>query len=329
MIPLITLEEHFTSNAFLTSPKNAQLFNSFPPGPVRDALTDLSDLRIRSLDAGGVSKQVISHGAGTGNPEQCRNANDQLKAAIDAHPDRFAGFAALSIAEAGEAVKELKRCVQELGFVGTLVENHLDEDDAEIFFDAERFWPIFEAAQELDAVVYIHPTPPTPAMQERLYKGNYPAIPVQGTLGHYGFGWHSMTGLNFLRMYASGVFDRFPRLKIILGHMGELLPFQLDRILRQDGKGAFGKHERSLKAVWTENVWVTTSGMFSLAPLACLLATTTKDRVLYSVDYPFSSNETGKEFMEVVEKSGLFSKSEFEDFGYRNAARLLKLDMGK
>lgn len=125
---------------------------------------------------------------------------------------------------------------------------------------------------------------------------------------------------------------QFPYVRItdVYGRRGELLPFQLDRILRQDrgGKGAFGKHDRTLKAVWTENVWITTSGMFSLAPLACLLATTTKDRVLYSVDYPFSSNETGKEFVDLVEKSGLFSESEFEDFGYRNAARLLKLDIG-
>lgn len=219
MIPLITLEEHFTSTAFLSSPRNAALFNSWPPGPVPDALTDLSDGRIRAMDAGSVTKQVISHGAGTGSPEQCRGANDQLKAAVDAHPDRFAGFAALPIAEPAEAVKELKRCVRELGFVGTLVENHVADDEAEIFFDAERFWPLFEAAQELDVVVYIHPTPPTPAMEDRLYKGNYPAVPVQSALGMFGFGWHSMTGLNFLRMYAAGVFDRFPRLKVVLGHM--------------------------------------------------------------------------------------------------------------
>ena len=332
MTPTITLEEHYTSTAFLTSPRNLAFYNSFPSDALRSALSDLSSSRLAAMDAGAVTTQIISHGAGTGNAAQCRAANDQLRAAVDAHPDRFRGFAALPMAESpAAAVAELERCVAEMGFVGTLLENHLDEapEGEGVFFDAERFWPVFETAQRLDVAVYLHPASPTEAMEEVLYRGNYPENPVQRALGAYGFGWHALTGLHVLRMYAAGVFDRFPRLKIVIGHMGELLPFQLDRILKGDngGKGALGRHERGLKTVWDSNIWVTTSGMFSLAPLACLLATTAKDRMMYSVDYPFSSNETGKEFLNKVDKRGLLSAEDFEGFKYKNASRLLKLNI--
>ncbi|KAL9105822.1 MAG: hypothetical protein Q9227_009078 [Pyrenula ochraceoflavens] len=343
MIPLLTLEEHFTSDAFLTSPRNSAAFSQFPPH-IRASLQNLSHSRIAALDAGSITKQVISHGAGTGNLSQCRAANDQLKAAIDEFPTRFAGFAVLPMSDPVAAADELRRCVNDLGFVGALIENHLADDlpspspspsssneekeNTGIFFDAPRFRPLFSAAVDLDTVIYLHPTFPTPNMSETLYKGNYPTNPAQHWLGAAGFGWHALTALHFLRLYASGLFDAFPTLKLVLGHMGEMLPFQIERCFRMDngGKGMYGTHTRDLRTVWRENLWVTTSGMFGLGPLRCSLEVLGKERVMYSVDYPFSGNEVGKGFVEEVERSGVFTREELEGFGYGNAARLLKLD---
>jgi predicted TIM-barrel fold metal-dependent hydrolase len=136
------------------------------------------------------------------------------------------------------------------------------------------------------------------------------------------WGWHSETGLHVLRLWASSLFDEYPKLKIVIGHMGERLPHQLDRIMSKSAMWAPGNN-RSLKTVWTENFWVTTSGMFSLAPLSCLLRMCAKDHILYSVDYSFSTNETGLAFVGEIEASGLVSKEELEMICYKNAEKLL------
>jgi len=187
------------------------------------------------------------------------------------------------------------------------------------FYDDERFWSVFEKAQELNVPIYIHPTFASDSMMEH-YKGNY-SDSVAIALSAFGWGWHSETGLHILRLFASGLFDRFPKLKIIIGHMGELLPFQLDRILAVAER--WDKKERDLAEVWRNNIWITTSGMFSLPPLECLLKTTSIDHVMYSVDYPFSSNEKGLKFFEEIEKSGLISGKDLELFAFRNAENLL------
>lgn len=317
MLPLITLEEHFCSPEVIESNESVgALYNYFPPH-ILSKLKDLGDDRIRDLDRGNVSIQVLSHGPGEASPSVCTVANDDLAAAVSKNPTRLAGFAMLAMSHPDTAAQELKRCVQDLGFVGALVENHADGH----FYDAERFWPVFETAQELDVPIYIHPTFPAENMVD-YYKGNYDDS-VAVTLSAFGWSWHSETGLHILRLFASGLFDRFPRLKIIIGHMGELLPFQLERII--SGAQKWAKTERPLREVWKNNIWVTTSGMFTLPPLACLLQTTSIDHVLYSVDYPFSANETGLEFVEEIEKSGLIVGEDLEKFAFKNAEGLLKV----
>lgn len=269
------------------------------------------------MDAGGVNFQVISHGPLDAPASICIQANNELAEAISKNPTRLAGFATLPMGEPVAAAAELERCVKTLGFVGTLVDSHFEGEH----YDDEKFWPVFEKAQELDVPVYIHPTFASEEMMG-YFKGNY-ADDVAVALSAFGWGWHSDTGLHVLRLFAAGVFDRFPRLKIVIGHMGELLPFQLERIFPQSER--WGKRERGLREVWMESIWVTTSGMFSLAPLACLLQTTSVDHVLYSVDYPFSSNEKGKAFVEEIEKSGLLKGEDMEKFAYKNAESLLKV----
>ncbi|OBT59733.1 hypothetical protein VE04_00212 [Pseudogymnoascus sp. 24MN13] len=314
MFPFITLEEHYVS-VKARETDAVDDYASFPQHIVTK-LRSLSDERIQDLDKGNVSLQVISHSPGTRSPAVCSAANDELAAAISTNPTRMAGFATLPMKQPEEAAKELERCVRDLAFVGALVDNHADGQ----FYDDERFWTVFEKANELDVPIYIHPTYAADSMMEH-YKGNYDdAIAV--ALSAYGWGWHADTGLHILKLFASGLFDRFLEVKIIIGHMGELLPFQLERVIAIADR--FGK-KRGFREVWNKNIWITTSGMFALAPLACLLQTTSIDRVLYSVDYPFSSNEKGLDFFKEIEKSGLIAGEDLAKFAYRNAQNLLRV----
>jgi predicted TIM-barrel fold metal-dependent hydrolase len=314
MLPLITLEEHYLSPKICEANAAARDHYANFPQHIVSKLESLGDERIQDLDKGSVSLQVISHGPGDISATVCSAANDDLATAISKNPNRLAGFAILPMSEPATAAKELERCVKHHGFVGALVDNHLNGQ----FYDDEHFWPVFEKAQALDVPIYIHPSFAADSMMEH-FKGNYDDS-VALALSAYGWSWHTETGLHILRLYASGLFDRFPKLKIVIGHMGEMLPFQLERCIGISGR--WGK-ERGLRDVWRNNIWITTSGMFSLTPLACLLQTTSIDHVLYSVDYPFSTNETGLKFFEEIEKSGLIAGKDLEKFAFRNAEGLL------
>jgi len=312
---IITLEEHYLSPIVRDANATTQeQYAAFPPH-ILSKLESLGDERIADLDKGNVSLQVVSHGPGEPTPSVCSATNDSLAAAITKNPTRLAGFAVLPVDEPEEAAKELDRCVKQLGFVGALVDNHINGT----FYDGERFLPLFAMAQELDVPIYIHPSFAAESMMDH-YKGNYDDS-VANALSAHGWAWHTETGLHVLKLFASGLFDRFPKLKIIIGHMGELLPFQIERIIAQAGR--WGNHKRGLREVWTNNIWITTSGMFALAPLACLLQTTSIDHVLYSVDYPFSTNETGLQFLEEIEKSGLIVGEDLDKFCFGNAEALL------
>lgn len=156
------------------------------------------------------------------------------------------------------AVKELERCVKVLHFLGALVDNHVNGE----FYDNERFWTIFEKAEELDVPVYIHPSFPADDISDH-YKGNY-HDKIDLALSAFGWGWHSETALSILKLFASGFFDRYQKIKIVIGHMGEMIPLQLERIITVTEKWGM---KRGLREVWTENIWTTTSGMFALPPV--------------------------------------------------------------
>jgi predicted TIM-barrel fold metal-dependent hydrolase len=310
MLPLIALEEHYASSAVRASQK-VDRYASFPPQIVAK-LISMGDERIRDMDNGNVSLQIISHGPGIRPPTICTAANDELFSAISKNPNRMAGFAMLPMDDPNAAASELERCVRDLGFVGTLIDNHVNGQ----MYDDERFWKVFEKAQELDVPLYIHPS--FAADNER-YKGNYDDS-IAMALGAFGWGWHSETALNILKMFASGIFDRFPKIKIIIGHMGEMLPFQFERVITISDK--WGK-KRNFREVWKNNIWITTSGMFALPPLLCLLQTTSIEHVMYSVDYPFSANETGLAFIEEIRRSGQITEGDLQKIAFRNAEDLL------
>ncbi|EGX95963.1 2-amino-3-carboxymuconate-6-semialdehyde decarboxylase, putative [Cordyceps militaris CM01] len=317
MRPLIALEEHFASPAVIASSADAKAHYAHFPPHILDKLTELGETRVADLDKGHVSLQVVSHGPGNVGAAVCTTVNDELAAAVRRHPTRLAGFAMLPMREPDAAADELERCVATLGFVGALLENHLDG----VFYDAEAYWPVFARAERLDVPLYIHPTFASDAMADH-YQGNYPDS-VALALSAFGWGWHAETGHHILRLFAAGLFDRFPKLKIVIGHMGEMLPFQLDRCIAISER--WGAKERGLRQVWRENIWVTTSGMFTLTPLKCLLETMPIDHVLYSVDYPFSANEKGFEFLNKIEKSGLITGEDLDLFAYKNAENLLRV----
>jgi predicted TIM-barrel fold metal-dependent hydrolase len=324
--PFITLEEHFlSSNAIAALPTSqSQLYTKVRPDWL-EKLTDITPngVRINAMDSGRVNVQVLSNSFGITSlaPEVVTTANDELYNALQAQP-RFKGFAALPMKHGKAAAAELERCIKELGMVGALIDSHLDDGR---YYDDEIALDVFAKAQELDVPIYIHPTTPLEDVQAVLYDGNYDKE-VGAALGIAGWGWHCDTALSVLRMYAAGIFWKFPRLKVVVGHMGEMLPYMLDRIDEKVGQ-MWQKAELSFKQAWAQNIWVTTSGMFTMPPMACLLKSMTIDRIMYSVDYPYSDTEQGETFMRELRESGLVTKEEYANIAFKNAEKLLKFNL--
>ena len=317
MAPFITLEEHFLSTPIwnATAAKYSEQLKHVPK--VQEQLRDLDHIRIQEMDNGNVALQVVSHapgGAVLGLQENAA-ANDQLTEAIKRHPQRFAGFATLPMLQPVDASAELERCVKQLGFVGALVDNHAGGT----FYDGKEFWPVFETAEKLNVPIYLHPNFPDDELSAR-YKGNF-TDGAALSMGTSGFGWHSETALHVMRLFAAGVFDAFPKLKIIVGHFGEMLPFMLGRISQLSVR--WGDRRKNFRQVWDENIWITLSGVWSVDPMACILRNTKIERILYSVDYPFANNQWGVEFMKTLRQSGLVSEEQYNMIAYKNAEVLL------
>lgn len=237
--PIITLEEHYLSPLFSPPKFNAEL------GLVVPKLSDLHEERIANMDAGSVTLQVLSHvpvDPTAPSTDLARSMNDELHVAIQSHPKRLAAFAILPMENPNEAADELTRTTKELHFVGALINNHLNGR----FYDDAFFWPLFERAEALDVPIYIHPTFPDENTLPQ-YQGNY-SERAAFMLGISAWGWHADTGLHILRLFASGLFDKYPKLKIVIGHMGEMIPYMLDRIVPMSERG-WGQRERGLRQV--------------------------------------------------------------------------------
>jgi predicted TIM-barrel fold metal-dependent hydrolase len=329
MIPLITLEEHFFSSHISdwSTYGYSEQFKHLPG--VVSKLLDLDNDRLASMDQTSIAIQVLSHGPGlakSSGPDpvgDCQRANDEMAAAVKRHPTRYAAFAVLPMSLPEAAAKELSRCVKELGFKGALVDNHVDG----VHYESEAYQNFWRTVQDLNVPIYLHPTWPSPDVQLPQYRGEIPTSATT-SLSSSAWGWHADVGNHVLKLFASGLFDLYPHLKIIVGHMGEMLPFMLERIeyLSQRWNVASLHPDlphRPFGQVYRENIWITTSGCWSIAPMACILRNTPIDHILYSVDYPFAKNEDGLKFMQELEASGLVTTEQFEKIGYRNAESLL------
>jgi 2,3-dihydroxybenzoate decarboxylase len=284
---VIALEEHFTS-------PELRALRGEKDTPVQRKLDDLGELRIREMDEAGIDLQVISeNNPATQNLDAetaiklARASNDVLFEAVRQHPGRFAGFATLPTPDPKAAADELERAVNKLGFRGAMIMGLTHGR----FMDDKRFRPIFERAVDLDVPLYIHPTPPHPAVQEAYFK-EYPALSV----APLGFTLETLT--HTFRLIVSGLFDEYPTLKIIVGHLGETAPFLLwrtDNIL-----GERAPMPRAFADYYREHFWLTTSGAFSNSALTCSIDEMGVERILFSIDWPFMSNRAGRKWMDAA-----------------------------
>jgi predicted TIM-barrel fold metal-dependent hydrolase len=328
----VALEEHFTVPSLVRriSP-DAISQRGFGkrtavPGRVNplDLLPEIGATRLKSMDASGISVQVLSTSGpgadlvdGAEGVAIAREMNDVLAEAIARHPDRYQGFAHLPMREPEAAAEELVRSVKTLDFRGALI-NGMTNDR---FLDDGRFEPILAAAQDLDVPIYLHPHLAPQAVRE-LYYSNLP-----GTAGYVleaaGWGWHAETAVHVLRLVLAGTLDRHPRLKLIIGHMGEGLPAMLARC--DQVSEAYIQHlSRPISRTILEQVWITTSGMFSQPPFLAALLTFGIDRILFSVDYPYAANESGRAFLDSL----TLAPADLAKLAHGNADRLLKLGAG-
>jgi hypothetical protein len=317
---VITLEEHFTTPAFL------QATSRFVPAAGRSSvleakLLDLGEARIEAMNEGGIDLQILSLYAGGAEAlpaDQAtalvREANDMAFAAAETHPDRLACFATLALKDPHGAAIELERGVSKLRCVG----GFLNGTEGGSFLDDPRYTPIFEAAEALDTPLYLHPAPPFATVRDAYFGG----LPEKSAffLSTAAWGWHAELGMHCLRLILSGLFDRFPKLRIIIGHMGEGLPFSLLRA--QDGlPPSVTNLQRSVSEYFLDHFFVTTSGYFTQPPFRCAMDVLGPERILYSVDYPYRSNVAGAKFLAALN----VAQGDLEKITHGNAERILKL----
>ncbi len=286
-----------------------------------ELLPEIGHDRLKSMDEAGITVQVLSV-AGPGadlvpGPDgvaMAREVNDHLAAAVARHPGRFAGFADVADAEPRRVPAELKRAVKELGFVGAMVNGTTEGR----FLDHPSYDGLLAAAVELDVPIYIHPhIPPEPVRQAYFSELPEGAGRVLETAG---WGWHSETAVHLLRMVVAGTLDRHPRLKIIIGHMGEMLPMMMaraDQVFQHD----IGHLKRPITRTILDQVWITTSGIFDQPPFIAALQTFGIDRIMFSIDYPFAPNAAGRKFLDNV----ALAPADKEKLAHGTADAVLKL----
>jgi 2,3-dihydroxybenzoate decarboxylase len=290
---VIAIEEHYW---------DPNISATFPPlDPMRGApsnrerLHDLGELRLREMDEAGIDIQVLSHGAPAAqwldaetSVRLARAANDRLFETVQERPDRFAAFATLPTPDPKAAADELERTVSQYGFKGAMVHCTTNR----VFFDDKRFWPIFERAQALDVPLYVHPAEPHPAVVDVYYRDYIEKYPGFLTAG---WGFTVETATQAIRLVLSGVFDAYPGVKIILGHLGEAIPFSLWRI--NQSLSRVGNSSIAFRDYFCEHFYITTSGFFSTPALTCCIMEMGTDRILFSIDYPFVANPPGTKWI--------------------------------
>jgi predicted TIM-barrel fold metal-dependent hydrolase len=321
----ITLEEHFATPEFFAGParfvkERAEKMGGGRYAAVMERVCDLGAKRLSEMDSAGIDMQVLSLSApGVEQMEpadavaMARDTNDYLAEAVRKHPTRFAGFAAVPTGAPQQAVAELERRVRE-GFKGAVINGH----NRGRYLDNQFYWPILECAQALDVPIYLHPTPPPKPVIEASYGGFAPL--VTDMLAGGAWGWHIETAVHMIRIICGGVFDRFPKLQFIIGHMGEGLPFFFQRldIMPMAVTGL----KRPILSYLKDNVHYTFSGMnFPPTFLDLLLELGGVERIMFSADYPYQSMSQARAFLEQVPVSA----ADKARIAHANAERLLGL----
>jgi uncharacterized protein len=298
---IITLEEHFASPGFLDGPgrefKEQALRSGARAGKVLDELGEVGDKRVAEMDAAGIAMQVLSlNYPGTEQLDAAealaatREANDFLAEAVKQHPTRFVGLAALPTAAPEKAAAELELMVRRHGFKGAIINGH----NRGRYLDDKFYWPILERAEALNVPIYLHPTPPPQPVIDASYGGFSPAVTF--LLSGPGWGWHIETAIHVIRIILGGVFDRYPKLQIVIGHLGEGLPFMLPRL--DNMLPEITKLKRPVSDYLRGNIHYTFSNFNFPAAFLDLLLEVGVGRIMFSVDYPYGSMAKSRAFLE-------------------------------
>lgn len=314
---VIALEEHYWHPEVVE--KSGGSSGSHRSTEIIGRLNEIGPMRLKTMDEAGIDIQVLGHGMPSTQRMDAESAvrlarlsNDWLAEKCKAYPTRLLGFANLPTPDPKAAADELERAVEKLGFKGAMVHGPSNG----VFLDDERFWAVWERAAALEVPVYMHPATIDDRVAE-VYLKDYLAKWPHLVGAAWGFTIETMTA--GLRMVLSGVFERYPNLQIILGHMGEALPFLIHREtetlhkLTADGK--------TFRDIFTNNFYITTSGYYSTPALQCTITEMGIDRVMFSVDYPYVDSKAGTDWMAALQMNNVDKGKILGG----NAARLLKL----
>jgi 2,3-dihydroxybenzoate decarboxylase len=320
----IALEEHFATEETLMDSAGFVPDKDWPE--LRSRLLDIQDRRLRLMDEYQIETMILSLNAPAVQAipdtkqasEVAQRANDFLAEQIVRQPTRFRGFAALPMQSPELAANELERCVRDLGFVGALVNgfSQVENPDRAVYYDLKQYWPFWEKVQSLDVPFYLHPRNPLPK-DCAIYDG-HPWL--MGPTWAFG----QETAVHALRLMGSGLFDAYPDLRIILGHMGEGLPYSMWRI---DHRNAWVKTtpkypaKRKIVDYFNENFYLTTSGNFRTQTLIDAILEIGADRILFSTDWPFENIDHASDWF----ASASISEADRKKIGHTNAAKLFKL----
>ena len=255
----------------------------------------------------------------------CREANDYLAKHCRQHPDRFAGFAVLPVDAPEEAAKEAVRAVKELGLKGVSFKATYCGEE---FFDSRRFEPIFEAIGELNVPVTFHPNETVPAVTKSYYEGD--SIPPMASmlLSGFGIGWHYETGVAYLRLVASGLLDKYPDMKLTIGHWGEVLPYYFDRLDMAFGNLGKGMLQRKFTDYFRQNMYVMPSGLHDKkvmdTPMKVCLDEFGADHIVWSNDYPHRADAALPNTKEWIDRLEISAENR-EKIAHLNGEKLLGL----
>jgi gamma-resorcylate decarboxylase len=285
---------------------------------------DLGSRRIADMDRGGIEICILSLGApgvqavpdASKAVQLARRANDFLAESVAKNPKRLKGFAALPLQDPQAAAQELTRCIKDLGFSGALVNgfSQVGDADSAVFYDLPQFRSFWATVQQLDVPLYLHPRFPL-ATRQQAYEGH-------AWLAGSPWGFAVDTSTHALRLMGSGLFDEYPKLKIILGHMGEGLPFGIWRVDHRNSRGTVKPQAKLPMAHYLrENFYITTSGNFRTPALMDVIQEVGVDRVLYSVDYPFEDVVEAKDWFDQT----TLSDSDRVKIARGNAQKLFRL----
>jgi predicted TIM-barrel fold metal-dependent hydrolase len=290
-----------------------------PNGPVHNRLIDLYEMRMQEMDKYDVDVHLLaltSTGVQMMEPDRAvavaEIGNDRLHEAIQRHPDRFTGLATIAVQDPPRAVKEIERAITKLKLNGVMINSHTNGE----YLSEQKYWPILEAIEDLSVPLYIHPRAPIPLMA-KAYKTDH--------LEHANLGYQAETGLHGLRLITGAVFDQFPKLQVVLGHMGEGLPYWLYRLDFMYGRVKIDFGRRKLKLTPSEyfkrNFYITTSGMNWEPTLKFCIEAVGADRIMWAVDYPYQDHPDAVEFMDAAR----ISEKDKQAIYHGNAERVFKI----